>query len=79
MGFGSKGDWCFRNFNIKGNKSFRRRRTVGKRGRPKGLTPGEEEELRKRMQQDIDEKDEFTYEQFKQEVCTPYPLGMSTC
>jgi hypothetical protein len=24
MGFGSKGD-CFRNFNIKGNKSFRRR------------------------------------------------------
>ena len=45
-------------------------RPTGKRERPKSLNPGEEEELRKRVQQAIDEKDELTYEQFKQEVYT---------
>ena len=49
-------------------KSLEEGRTTGKRGRPKSLTPGEEEELRKRVQQAIDEKDELTYDQFKQEV-----------
>ena len=51
-------------------KALEEGRITGKRGRPKSLTPGEEKELRKRMQQTIDEKDELTYEQFKQEVYT---------
>ena len=46
-------------------KALKKEKITDKRERPKSLILEQEKELRKKMQQTIDKKDELTYKQFK--------------
>lgn len=61
-------------------KALEEGREVGVNGRPKNLRPGEEEELARIVQSNIEKKTPLTYLEFKDEVCTvPSLLKITFC
>lgn len=53
--------------------ALKKKRNVGVDGRPRNLTPYEEQELARRVQESIDQKTPLTFKKFQAAVCVTLP------